>query len=64
MICPNCNNENGKSSVYAVRRYKDRIIRYRECKNCKHKFKSIEKTQSGWDYEDAILRIKKIVDGF
>jgi transcriptional regulator NrdR family protein len=62
IVCPKCGSMN--NAVYSVRKYEDRIIRYRACGDCKHKFKSIEKTLSGWDYEDAMMKIKKIVDRF
>ncbi|KYK34828.1 MAG: hypothetical protein AYK22_04545 [Thermoplasmatales archaeon SG8-52-3] len=58
--CPKCKSSNNK--IYSVRKYPDKIVRYRECNECNNKFKSIEKLQSGWDYEVAIEKIKKIVD--
>ena len=58
--CPKCQSEDFK--IYSVRRYADKINRYRKCNSCNHKFKTIEKMESGWDYETAIKKIKNIVD--
>jgi transcriptional regulator NrdR family protein len=60
--CPNCKGVN--HNVYSTRQYSDRINRYRECKDCKKRFTTIERVQSAWSYENAIKQIKKIVDRF
>jgi transcriptional regulator NrdR family protein len=60
--CPKCKSENIK--VNTTRQREDRIIRYRECKDCKHRFTSIERIPYGWDPNAAIDEIKKIANKF
>ena len=60
--CPECKSEDVR--IYSMRSYPDKINRYRECNKCKHRFKTVEQIKSGWDYEAAINKIKKIVDKF
>ena len=60
--CPNCSSEN--TSVYKTRQYSDKIIRYRKCNDCNHRFHTEERLLSGWSSDNAIKQIHEIVEIF
>jgi transcriptional regulator NrdR family protein len=60
--CPKCKSENTK--VNSTRQRADRVTRYRECNDCKHRFRTIERIPSGWDPNAALDEIKKIANKF
>lgn len=63
IVCQKCKSVN--NSVYSVRKYEDRIIRYRECKDCQNRFVTIEvyrDTNIQHKYEKLTRELKKIVD--
>lgn len=60
--CPECNSENTK--VYSTRQRADRVIRYRRCLDCDHKFSTVEQIPSKWSHEATIKQIKKLIDKY
>lgn len=63
IVCPKCGSVN--NAVYSVRKYEDRIIQYRECKDCKNRFTTMETyrdTNIQHKYEKLTRELEKIVD--
>ena len=58
LICPECG---GKAIVVNTRTNRKRMetIRYHTCQECGHKFKTIERLPSHWNYE---ARYEKLID--
>jgi len=59
MLCPKCKNESTK--VVKVFHKPSRTYRYRECKKCKFRFKTVELISDGTDYKHIVERIREIV---
>ena len=64
LLCPKCKKH--LTIVYSTKSNDNEVIRYRKCSNskCGYRFKTIEKTMSGWSSDLAIKKIRKIVEKF
>jgi len=59
MKCPKCNS---RTDVERTIVKQDRVYRYRVCRKCKKRFKTVETVADGWDYKGILKQIKSLTD--
>jgi len=59
MDCPKCG---GKTEVEKTIIKRDKVFRYRRCKKCKNRFKTVEIISDGWDYKGVLKKIKAMIE--
>ena len=59
MNCPACK---GKTEVEKTIIKNDRVFRYRRCKKCGKRFKTVEMVSDGWDYKGLLKKIKSMIE--
>lgn len=59
MNCPKCK---GKTEVEKTIIKNDRVFRYRRCKTCGKRFKTVEMISDGWDYKGLLKKIKSMIE--
>lgn len=59
MNCPKCK---GKTEVEKTIIKNDRVFRYRRCKACGKRFKTVEMISDGWDYKGLLRKIKSMIE--
>lgn len=59
MDCPKCGSRTEVDrSIYK----KDQVYRYRRCKTCQYRFKTVEMISDGWDYKGVLKNIKAMIE--
>jgi len=59
MNCPKCGK---RTEVTRTIIKEGRVFRYRICRACKYRFKTIETVADGWDYKGIVKQIKSLID--
>jgi len=57
--CPRCKK---RTEVTRTIIKNDKVYRYRVCKSCGYKFKTVETVADGWDYKGILRQIKSLTD--
>ena len=60
MYCPKCKS---KTDVEKTIVKEDKVFRYRKCRKCNWRFKTVEVVSDGWDYKGVLKRIKEMIEG-
>ena len=59
MNCPKCGS---KTEVEKTIIKKEKTFRYRRCKKCGYRFKTVETISDGWDYKGLLKEIKAMIE--
>ena len=59
MNCPKCKS---KTEVEKTIIKRNKVFRYRRCKKCGYRFKTVEEISDGWDYKGVLKKIKAMIE--